>query len=380
MAILSSKHFKLLAFHKSKKVTVTPGAALTARPCLVAKLPKELLGCIYQQLETRECQIAFSGVCKVFHCIALDMRMNASWMVTRYGRRFAIYYALLSFPQKCTHAFLQLLLNHGAIIPRYLIQVLIGHYGKSIDHLVKSSESRRRRSSFDTLDLDLFFLKGLQSLPFDGYATLISHAFQYYGNTIDIQKNDLNEFLSMLDKTMYDQQRLKDLIQDHWFFPGPLSGITHTNYRHVLKLAYTLPESYALISPVFDFDPVARSALWESILLLFFDEAFKSTEPNKEKQLQFNIVKQSIITHKGRHVQLVGPFNDQQIFCQVFATFFTKYPMGYCNEKTMSKLLRLLVMYVEPNFNIEIALEYMVQANIGRSDTIESLDQFLKNK
>lgn len=378
MAIISSKHFKLSSFHfhKSKKTAV---ATDSTPPCKynIAKLPKELLCCIYEQLETVECQNAFSRTCLAFHRIATDMRSNAAWVVTRYGPRFAIYYALLAFPQRCNSQFIQYMISLGAQVPRYLIQVLIQTYGKPIDSIIKSSENRRRRSSFHTFDLDLFFLKAVQQLSFDGYATLIQHAFKTYGGKIDINNNDLELFLTSLEPGSFNKDTIEDLIQNQWFFPAPLSS-AHANYRLILKLAQSSSSSYDLIAPVFDFDPLARSSLWESILLLFFDEAFRFTEPTREKQLQLELVQKSIIVHAGRHVHLAGPLTDQQIFCQVFATFFTKYPVGYCNGKTMAKLLRLLKMYVKPNFNIDVALEHMVQANIGRSDTIESVDNFLK--
>ncbi|KAI9348902.1 hypothetical protein BD770DRAFT_164267 [Pilaira anomala] len=370
MAILSSKHFKF-NFNKSKKLLAVPDKK---NICFINKLPKELLFCVYQQLETIDCQGSFSATCKSFHRIAINARSNAAWIVTRYGPRFAIYYAILSFPSKCNHQFIQYLINFGAQIPRYLIQVLIQVYGKPIDNIIKLSENRRRRSSFDTIDLDLFFLQAVQQLSFDGYATLIHEGFKKYGK-IDIHSNDLSLFLSSLDNSSVSN----DLIKDQMFFPAPLTT-THTNYKNILKLAQLSPKSYDLIAPVFDFDPLARSSLWEAILLLFFDEAFRSTQPTKERQTQFDSIKTTIITDNGRHVKLVGPLTDQQIFCQVFATFFTKYPVGYCHQATMKKLLHLLKAYVKPNFNIDFALKHMVQANIGRSDTIDSLDKFLKEK
>lgn len=362
MTILSSKHFKFHFKNKIKK-SVTPDN--------ISRLPKELLCCIYQQLETIECQNSFSRTCKSFRTVSMDIRCNAAWVVTRYGSRFAIYFALLSFPSRCNSQFIQYMINFGAHIPRYLIQVLIQVYGKPIDNIIKLSETRRRRSSFDTIDLDLFFLKALQQLSFDGYATLINQGFKSYGK-IDISSNDLIQFLD-------NESSCNDLIKNQHFFPAPLT-VKNTNYKNVLKLAQISPKSYDLIAPVFDFDPLARSSLWEAILLLFFDEAFRSTEPTKERQAQFDSIKNSVIPHNGKHVHLTGPLTDQQIFCQVFATFFTKYPVGYCHLNTMKKLLHLLKTYVKPNFSIHVALEHMVQAGIGRSDTIESVDKFLKGK
>ncbi|KAI9245006.1 hypothetical protein EDC94DRAFT_628969 [Helicostylum pulchrum] len=376
MAIISSKIFKFnFTTCKTKKFAAPDNRNNNNNICChINTLPKELLGCIYQQLETTDCQDSFSLVCKSFHRIATNARSNAAWIVTRYGPRFAIYFAILSYPSKCTNQFIQYLINFGAQVPRYLIQVLIQVYGKPIDNLVKLSENRRRRSTFNTVDLDLFFLKAVQQLSFDGYACLINEGFKKYGK-IDIHSNDLALFLSLVDNVFVSN----DLIRNQTFFPAPLTT-TNTNYKNVLKLAQVSPKLYDLIAPVFDFDPLARSSLWEAILLIFFDEAFRSTEPTQERQSQFDYIRTNIITHKGKHVRLVGPLTDQQIFCQAFATFFTKYPVGYCHEKTMNKLLRLLKAYVHPNFSIDIALKHMVQASIGRSDTIDSLDKFLKEK
>lgn len=358
MSILSSFKFRL---HKVKKPLLTSDN--------MSKLPKELLCCIYQQLETVDCQNSFSRTCKSFRAVALDKRCNAAWVVTRYGSRFAIYFALLSFPSRCNSQFIQYLINFGAYIPRYLIQILIQVYGKPIDGIIKQSETRQRRSSFDTVDMDLFFLKAVQQLSFDGYATLINYGYKSYGK-INVCSNDLLEFLD-------DESSCHDLIINQHFFPAPLT-VKNTNYKHVLRLAQTSPKTYDLIAPVFDFDPLARSSLWEAILLLFFDEAFRSTDPSKERLAQFHSINSTVIPQNGRHVHLTGPLTDQQIFCQIFATFFTKYPVGYCHQKTMKKLLHLLKTYVKPNFSIHVALEHMVQASIGRSDTIESVDSFLK--
>lgn len=388
MAILSSKHFRLSFQHNKflRKTSATqqkyPQEQQQLQISHIQKLPKELLDCIYQHLETIECQTAFSTTCKSFHKIASNTRSNAGWIVTRFGPRFALYYALLKYSTKCNSQFIHYLINFGAKVPRYLIQVLIQVYGKPIDSMTEQNMRRRRRSSFNTMDLDLYFLKSIQKLPFDGYATIMNEGLKAFG--CNIGNNDLNQFLSALEEK--NSAAYKDLLYQQYFFPAPIippsttTSATTTNYRQILKLAQTSPKDYNLIAPIFDFDPFARGLIWESILSFFFDEAFKSsaTVPTREKRAQFESIKSTIIVQKGKHTQLVGPLNDQQIFCQVFAAFFTKYPVGYCHQKAMKKLLCLLKTYVEPNFNIDLALEHMVQTNIGRSDTIESVDKYLK--
>ncbi|KAI8878706.1 hypothetical protein K501DRAFT_258147 [Backusella circina FSU 941] len=332
----------------------------------ISELPDELLVCIYQQLETVECTSAFSRTCVSFRHVAVRSYTKAAWVVTRYGSRFALYYALLSIPERCDATFIEYLFSFGAHVPRYLVQALVQVYGKPVDSASSSEQRRRRRSSFDQCELDLFFLKAIQKIPFSGYALLMQRGAQL--------------FISSLDTATFNEQIWNMLIKDQYFFPAPITDKTTTTYRHVLKLATISPATFDLIAPVFDFDPLARSCLWESILLLFFDEAFRSTSPTGERLAQLESIEKSVIVQRGKDVHLLGPLTDQQIFCQVFAHFFTKYPVGYCHQRTMTKLLDLLKRYVKPNFDIRIALEHMVHIQLGRSDTIESLDKFLKER
>jgi hypothetical protein len=346
----------------------------------ISDLPDELLVCIYQQLETVECTSEFARTCVSFRHIAVRSYTKAAWIVTRYGPRFGLYYALLSIPERCDATFIEYLISFGAYVPRYLVQVLVQVYGRSVDSASRSSEQRRRRSSFDICELDLFVTKAFQKIPFSGYALLMQKGAQDYDKHVMSESNDLQVFLSSLDTATFNEQIWNSLVKDQHFFPAPITDKINATYRHVLKLATVSPRTFDLIAPIFDFDPLARSYLWESILLIFFDEAFRSTVPTRERQAQLESIEKNVIIQKGKDVHLMGPLSDQQIFCQVFANFFTKYPVGYCHQRTMTKLLELLRRYVKPNFDINIALEHMVHINLGRSDTIESLDKFLKEK
>lgn len=352
--------FKLKPFH-FKKHTVSE-----AKPDTITKLPNELLACIYQHLETKDSLEEFSRTCRKFHHVSKDTRSKAAWMVTRFGTRFAIYYALLSIPERCNQQFLEMMFNMGALVPSHLIQSLLQVYGKQ-----DQSTRRRRRSSFDDLIQlqEEFFSRQVQKLPFEGYVTLLQQQ-----RNVRVQEDDVSLFLSSLDTKSKDWQ---EMIQEKYFFPAPLlhQDTKKGCYRQVIKLAQTSAKQYQSIATVFEFDPVARAALWESVLLVLFDEAFRSSELTAERKSLLNTV-HSIIAQR---VELAGPLNDQTIFCQVFAQFFTKYPVGYCNQKTMDKLLTMLNEYVNPTtFGVRHALEYMVLAQTGRQDTIEFIDNFLK--
>lgn len=334
------KPFKLSFGNKTKKT-------LSNKPDRISHLPKELLQCVYQQLDIQDIQ-AFNQTCRSFHKVVIQPSSKAAWIMTQYGARFALYYALLAIPQHCHGDFLHMLFNRGAAVPRHVLQRLIQVYLKPV-------EKRRRRSSFDTFDLDAFFAQQVQLLSFDGYATILQKGHELYGNDLDLQAN-YHDLINMPIST--------------WYFPAPAP--VDNNLRPLLKLAQIEPTTFALIDLVFTFDPVARASLWEAALLILFDEAFRSTAPTPDRLAQLLNLPLSDKVH------LVGPLTDQQLFCQVFANFFMKYPVGYCPSRTMHKLLALLKQYAKPNFNIDVALEHMVHANLGRSDTIDSVDKFLK--
>jgi hypothetical protein len=320
--------FFIMAFFKNilkkKRVQIQKASVLS-------QLPKELLLCIYQQLETPDCCLEFARTCHSFHAISKQPRSKAAWIVTRFGPRFAIHYALLNMPHLCNQGFLLILFRLGAVIPAHLVQSLLTTYGKPVVR-------RRRRSSSSSslVEVDDFFSEAITKLPFDGFATLIQFAHQ--------QHPALQPMGSAL----------------HWS-PATVS------LREMLKT-----NEYQKIDTAFEFDPIARTTLWETVLLVLFDEAFR-TQPSQYLTVIEKVAKGSVV--------LVGPWTDQQLFCQVFSKFFTKYPVGYCQHKTMANVLRMLKIYVKPStFSIDLALEHMVQASLGRSDTIDSVDKFLKQQ
>jgi hypothetical protein len=316
-----------------KKKRAQAGSSNNNKTSVILHLPKELLLCIYQQLETPDCCLEFARTCRSFHDIGKQPRSKAAWIMTRFGSRFAVHYALLHTPQLCTRDFLLILFRLGAIIPAHLVQRLITVYGKPIVRRRRRSSS----SSASSIEVDEFFSEAVAKLPFDGFATLIQYAYQQHPT------------LKPLDSAT------------HW------SHTTTVSLREMLKT-----NEYKKIDTAFEFDPIARTALWETVLLVLFDEAFRST-PSHHLTVIEKVTKGSVV--------LLGPWTDQQLFCQVFSKFFTKYPVGYCQQKTMANVLRMLKVYVKPSsFSIDLALEHMVQASLGRSDTIESVDKFLKQQ
>ncbi|CEI85869.1 hypothetical protein RMCBS344292_00318 [Rhizopus microsporus] len=82
----------------------------------ITRLPEELLVGIYQHLDSPQCRRAFTLTCKSFRRIAQQPSSVAAWMITRFGPRFAIYYAILTIPEQCDHRFLQVIFtafDHG---------------------------------------------------------------------------------------------------------------------------------------------------------------------------------------------------------------------------------------------------------------------------
>lgn len=328
------KHFKF-NFHQKKQ-------------CGLYRLPEELLICVYQHLDTVTCTLAFASTCKRLRFIAQDPRSKASWIVTRYGPQFAIYYALLTIPEQCTRRFIQTLLHLGAHVPRCLIQVLVQSYGKA-----EYQQRKQKGIKHDPFTITI------QRIPFEGYVTLINQT-----STLDIQRDSLVHFYSSLThQTDLDWQKELD---NHLFFPIP----THTahNFRPILKLAQMDPIRYERIAPVFSIDPIARSALWQSILSILFDEAFRTTPLTKERKQQLETI-QYVIRRPLHNTK------DQAIFHQAFADFFNKYPRGYCDQAAMDRMLNLLVTYVQPiDFSVKQALRLVKDV---RSDIKEMLEKFI---
>lgn len=322
----------------------------------ITRLPEELLVGIYQHLDSPQCRRAFTLTCKSFRRIAQQPSSVAAWMITRFGPRFAIYYAILTIPEQCDHRFLQYLFNAGARVPPCLVQRLIQTYGKQ-----EYTQKKERRSSipYDRSALSI------QHIPFDGYAALITHSLK----PVDVQGNILKDFF-----TSFSQGTLqwKKELEEGYFFPI-ITNVTD-NLRPIIKLAQVYPKEYQKIAPLFEFDPIARASLWQAVLSVLFDEAFRTSELTGDRRHQLKTI-QNII---GQPVQLVGTWSEQAIFLRVFGDFFIKYPRGYCDEHAMIRLLELLTAYAQPrSFTIKQALRVIKNDDDMRTDIKDTVEKFL---
>ncbi|KAI9470762.1 MAG: hypothetical protein EXX96DRAFT_491175 [Benjaminiella poitrasii] len=319
-------------------------------------LPVELLVCIYQRLGTKECTRQFSFVCRAFHDVAIQPTSKAAWIVHHFGRRFALYYALLSFPERCHSQWVKTLFHMGALVPRHLLQCLVQVYGKNIAMSDEVISSILEGS---------FFARQIQHLPFDGYVIILQEGYQKYPD-LDLQTNDVAAFMSCVSSFNHD------------FFPAPIieKSMQHGAAAMMLKLFSLNADTISSITlmPLFEFDPVVRANAWEAVLLVLFNEAFRPTstnlKPDRERQLKR--ILESLATPYSADVK------EQTIFCHIFSYFFTKYPAGYCHQRIMNKLLTMLRTYLSNQFPIDTALATIVNQRSGRSDIVESIDYFLK--
>ncbi|KAF7726194.1 hypothetical protein EC973_008992 [Apophysomyces ossiformis] len=299
----------------------------------------------------------------------------ACWLIKAFGCRFAIYYAILTIPSSCDDQFIRVLLNNGALVPRYLVQTLVTVYGKP---------AGRRRSNDDIFSLgflDNMFSEAVQQLPFTGFATLVHIGYERYGNVLTTRSHgDLGMFLDRYmptnGKAMESDTNAQTLIEQYAFIPAPLVPSPNvpppTSLRVLLRLATTESKLFRTIQPVFEFDPVARRYLWEVVLLFLFDLSFRA---NIDRAEDHDCLK-SLRTVIRPANDLIKSIKDQDLFCFALVSLLRKYPTGYCDKKMMSRMLHLLVEYVEPGFSLMEVLEELTRREI-RTDTKESIQYFL---
>ncbi|KAI8371865.1 hypothetical protein BD560DRAFT_369608 [Blakeslea trispora] len=337
--IVSSKSLlKKLQFKKLK----------SKKPDFISCLPKELLVCIYQQLETPSCTSAFAATSRLFRQVAIQPHSRAAWIVCRLGPRYALYYALLYCPAQCTGQFINTLIHLGAQLPFCLLQALLKHYGKEPTKKNKPEP----------------FLEAIQHLPFDGYASLIQkgHQLGYRAH----KDHDLDRFITAMVKG--DDLTLETIISSEWFLLSSfVARKTPIPYQSILEK----PKLLDIFAPMSEFDPLARSDIWEVCLSILFEESFRSSEMTARRSNQLKMVS-TLVSYP---TTLLGPGEDRRLFCQVFAHFFTKYPRGYCQAYTMHHIIKLLYQYAQPvsSFDIPMALEHIVEAQIGREDTLDHI-------
>jgi hypothetical protein len=326
---------------------------------MLTDLPDEILTCIFERLDSLSTIYQFALTSKKLHSISATPQSLACWLTQQKGPRFSIYFALLAMPHLCDDHFIRLLINQGALISRHLVQQLVLLYGKS--------------SSQPSL-----FTQCIQRLPFSGYAVLIHQGFHSYGNIM------VNATESDYHQLMKGDGNWEVGIYEHGFLPAPaVGGYT----RRLFNLAITRPDLFALISPVFDFDRDARQTLWDSIFLLLLDAAF-TQHPSAHHRAQLACM-DTIITPRplrfasSRLLQRRGKAEfetDLHCFAHTFMTFFIKYPVGYCDNKVMHKLLSLMFDSLHPSFDLRLALLEISRGLLPiRKDIAAQLDRFLKN-
>ncbi|KAI8089581.1 uncharacterized protein BX664DRAFT_314774 [Halteromyces radiatus] len=325
------------------------------------RLPDEIIGCIFEQLDSLSTIYQFLLTCHRIHSItSTTPRLLACWLVKQQGPRFAIYYAILSMPHLCDDRFIQLLLNQGALLSRHLVQQLVLLYGKS------SSSSCISSSQFS---------QSLQQLPFSGYATLIHQGSRLYGN-IMVTKTQM-DYTQLMASTNIEQWQMA--IQDHYFVPAPVIHGPSSYSRSFLRLVIMRPDLFNLFSPVFGFDLEARCALWESIFLYLLDLSFSHHSTHHDKLALLDRIitpKQHIRFVLSKEHRIVG---DQDAFVHSFISFFGKYTHGYLADQFMNKLLGFLFDYIHPSFDLKLALlEISETLPPTRKDISHLVKQFLK--
>ncbi|KAI7899725.1 uncharacterized protein BX663DRAFT_520217 [Cokeromyces recurvatus] len=352
----------------------------------ITKLPRELLVCIYQQLRTQECIKQFSLTCRTFYHIAVHPRSKAAWIITHFGPRFALYYALLTVPKLCYSQWVNILFHMGAIVPRHVLQALVQVYGKGHTSLHKNPYTTDK-SSLSPLNCDdeimncifegKFFSNQIQHIPFDGYVTILQKGYQD-SPELDLQTNDVAIFMSSISSTCSSSNSMNNR---HDFFPAPLIEKTmqHGASMMTLKLLSlnNTIQPFETVIGLFEFDPVARASLWEAIVLILFNEAFKSNssiELSRDRQYQLKMALQCL------NLPYESDIKEETLFCHVLSHFFIKYPVGYCHQGVMNKLLGMLKFYLRNLFDLDTALRWIVNQRLGRSDIIESIDHFLKHE
>ncbi|KAI8379764.1 uncharacterized protein BYT42DRAFT_569938 [Radiomyces spectabilis] len=321
-----------------------------------SRVPEEILSCIFENLDNLSTIQQFSLTCRRFRMVAKSRRAIACWAMNRFGKRFVLYYCILSMSQRCDGPFIQQLLNMGALIPRCLLQAMLMIYGKA----ATSANMLPKGGSL--------FVDVAQQVPFSGYAMLMYAGMQHYSH---IQNKEINgDLSSFLASTCHER---KELIDNHAFIPAPI--LAPISLRSLLRYAYTDRHHYMIIAPIFEFDPSARRCLWDAVLSLLLDVAFAST-PSQDLLAQLNSL-DWVITPKSLAGVLLNT-SDQDLFIAAFASFFAKYPVSYCTADKVENLVRLLFRHVHPSFNVSEALRHLL--SVLRIELRNSVAQVLKQR
>ncbi|KAI7864267.1 hypothetical protein BDF14DRAFT_1730863 [Spinellus fusiger] len=301
----------------------------------------------------------------------------ALWILTRFGPRFGLYYALLAIPECCDDHLIRCLTSNGADIPRHLVQSFVKEYG----HPMPIREAKKGRDLIPYVDS--LFNTAVQSIPFSGYATLMYLASTTYGDiSMHNKQGDLRQFLTILNETKgVPTEELHSLVNTYGFMPGPIlfqtGALVSPSLLHFIKMAHTSPKDYANLSFLFEFDPAARRHLWDAIHRLLFEFAYLS-ELNEDHYAQLRSLSCVILPKTSRH--MLRRIKDQDIFIYTYTAFFTRHSVGYATQRQIQNYLTLLFTYIKPGFCLATVLKSIASTTIEQTNISDAIIQFLNKR
>lgn len=283
---------------------------------------------------------AFSQASRHLYVLSKDPRFKAHWLLHHFGPRYALYYAILRMSHLCDDTLLSTLVNCGAIVPRYLVQMIVQSY----------NGPRRYSNDIDAAaqPLDVPTSK----LPFTGYAYMVSHAWRRYGDIWDARQiNDFSLFIKYAgyrDPEYRNLDLLKELIHTYGFILVPLPDAPVM--RNIILLAGDEPAIFAHLSLPFRYDRSVRSRTWESALLFIATYTSEPREPDR-RALLFRAINRCL----GE-----GPldFDDKAVFKTTFVHMVSKQR----EELPIRAVLKQLYEEVTLTFSMVEAAREMLEA------------------
>ncbi|RUS16392.1 hypothetical protein BC937DRAFT_91266 [Endogone sp. FLAS-F59071] len=304
-------------------------------------LPEDIILNVFKNLSNPQ---SFSQASRHLYGLSKEPRFKAHWLVHHFGPRYALYYAILRMPHLCNDALLSTLVNCGAIVPRYLVQMIVQSY----------NGPRRYSTDIDSTSTPLD--DATSRLPFTGYAYIVSHAWRHYGDIWDArQANDFSLFIKYAgyrDPEYRNMDLLKELIHTYGFIPVPLPGAPVM--RNIILLARDEPAIFAHFSVPFRCDRLVRKRTWESVLLFIATYTSEPREPDR-RALLFSAINRCL----GE-----GPleFDDKAVFKTTFVDTFSKQR----EEHPIMAILKQVCEEVTLTFSIvEAAREILEARNLG---------------
>lgn len=306
----------------------------------------------------------FSLTCRAFRAISREPRFKAHWLLNRYGRRLAVYYAIMYSPETCTNTLLNLLILLGAIIPRYLAQSMIQSYVGPNMEQTKTTEP----TAFDI---------AVASVPFSGYTFVVNHSWQQYGDIWqESGATDFNLFIKYSgyrSRAHRNVDRLQSLVTTYGFAPVPFPR--GPVMRNMIILAGEFPDIIREFLVVFHLDRSVRIRVWESVFVLLIDWVL-------QPQQLYHIIQSRTVLAEAITLVLGPPvveYNDKEIFKAKFMEVFLGYP------HTLPIAVILSVLATVHGFKLSFGLEQAVQEMVKqaekskRSTLAPAMKQFLQH-